>query len=153
MIDRTLSLPYIFIIILFPLTLIPGFVHLAWLKYAFGLFFLAAFIFYVQLMYRKRMAELIEESEQLIFTRFMPESITYQRIGLVAQIAVAVVLLFFGSQSLVSSVATIAQRINLSPLGLAMIIIPAATAIPETITALIWGYRGMDTLSIGSLVG
>ena len=34
-----------------------------------------------------------------------------------------------------------------------MIIIPAATAIPETITALIWGYRGKDTLSIGSLVG
>ena len=34
-----------------------------------------------------------------------------------------------------------------------MIIIPAATAIPETITAIIWGYRGKDTLSIGSLVG
>jgi cation:H+ antiporter len=34
-----------------------------------------------------------------------------------------------------------------------MIIIPTATAIPETITAIIWGYRGKDTLSIGSLVG
>jgi cation:H+ antiporter len=66
---------------------------------------------------------------------------------------VAAVLLYFGSRYLVSSVATIAQRINASPLGVAMIIIPAATAIPETITALIWGYRGKDTLSIGSLVG
>ncbi len=28
-----------------------------------------------------------------------------------------------------------------------------ATAIPETASALIWGYRGKDTLSIGSLVG
>ena len=40
-IDKTLALPYIFIIVLFPLTLIPGFVHLTWLKYGFGLFFLA----------------------------------------------------------------------------------------------------------------
>jgi cation:H+ antiporter len=54
---------------------------------------------------------------------------------------------------MVSSVATISQRINVNPLGLAMIIIPTATAIPETITAIIWGYRGKDTLSIGSLVG
>ena len=34
-----------------------------------------------------------------------------------------------------------------------MVIIPIATVIPETITALIWGYRGKDTLSVGSLVG
>ena len=31
--------------------------------------------------------------------------------------------------------------------------VPAATAIPETSSALIWGYRGKDTLSVGSLVG
>jgi cation:H+ antiporter len=152
-IDRTLSLPYIFIIILFPLTLVPGFVHVAWLKYFFGLFFLAGFIFYMLLMYRKRMTELIEESEELTFARWVPESLSYQRIALAAQILVAVVLLYFGSRYLVSSVATTAQGIKISPLALAMIIIPGATAIPETITAIIWGYRGKDTLSIGSLVG
>jgi cation:H+ antiporter len=41
----------------------------------------------------------------------------------------------------------------MSPLGLALIVVPAATAIPETTSALIWGYRGKDTLSLGSLVG
>jgi len=30
-----------------------------------------------------------------------------------------------------------------------MVIIPIATVIPETITALIWGYRGKDTLECG----
>jgi cation:H+ antiporter len=50
-------------------------------------------------------------------------------------------------------VATIATTINASPLGIAMVITPIATVIPETITALIWGYRGKDTLSVGSLVG
>ena len=152
-IDKTLSLPYIFIIIVFPLTLIPGFVNITWLRYFFGVFFLAVFIFYMQLMYRKRTAELMEESEELTFARVVPESPSYQRIALVAQILIAVALLYFGSRYLVSSVATIAQRIDVSPLGLAMIVIPTATVIPETITALIWGYRGKDTLSIGSLVG
>jgi cation:H+ antiporter len=152
-IDKTLSLPYIFIIIVFPLTLIPGFVHITWLRYCFGIFFLAVFIFYMQLMYRKRTAELMEESEGLTFARFMPESPSSWKIALSAQILVAVAALYFGSKFMVSSVATISQRINVSPLGLAMIIIPTATAIPETITAIIWGYRGKDTLSIGSLVG
>jgi cation:H+ antiporter len=152
-VDKTLSIPYIFVIILFPLTLIPGFVHNPWLRYIFGLFFLAVFIFYMQLMYRKRMNELIEESEELIFARWVTKSISYQKIAVMAQIFVAVILLFLGSRYLVSSVATIANSITVSPIGLAIIIIPAATAIPETITALIWGYKGKDTLSIGSLVG
>ena len=152
-IDKTLSLPYIFIIVIFPLTLIPGFVHITWLRYCFGIFFLAVFIFYMQLMYRKRTAELMEESEGLTFARFAPESPSSWKIALSAQILMAVAALYFGSRFMVSSVATISQRINVSPLGLAMIIIPTATAIPETITAIIWGYRGKDTLSIGSLVG
>ena len=152
-IDKTLSLPYIFIIVIFPLTLIPGFVHITWLRYCFGIFFLAVFIFYMQLMYRKRTAELMEESESLTFARFAPESPSSWKIALSAQILMAVAALYFGSRFMVSSVATISQRINVSPLGLAMIIIPTATAIPETITAIIWGYRGKDTLSIGSLVG
>ena len=152
-IDRTLSLPYIVIIVLFPLTLIPGFVHLSWVRFFFGFFFLTAFVVYISLMYRKRMAELIEKSEELIFTRIVPESDYSEKIASAAQILVAVGLLYFGSRYLVSSVANIAQGINISPLGLAMIVIPAATAIPETITAVIWGHKGQDTLSIGSLVG
>jgi cation:H+ antiporter len=152
-IDRTLAFPYIFIIVLFPLSLVPGFIHAVWLRYGFGFLFLAVFIFYMQLMYRKRMTESIEESEELIFARWTPESLFYQRTALTIQISAAVILLFFGSRYLVSSVAAIAKNIAISPLGLAMIVVPAATAIPETITAIIWGYKGKDTLSIGSLVG
>jgi cation:H+ antiporter len=152
-IDRGMALPYIFIIVLFPLTLIPGFVHLAWLRYAFGVFFLLAFVLYVTLMYRKKNDELMEEPDELTFARFINKSLTLQRIAAAVQVLAAAVLLYFASKSLVGTVATIAQRINASPLGLAMIIIPVATVIPETITALIWGFRGKDTLSIGSLVG
>jgi len=38
-------------------------------------------------------------------------------------------------------------------MGLAIIVVPAATAVPETASALIWGFRGKDTLSLASLVG
>jgi cation:H+ antiporter len=111
------------------------------------------FIFYMRLMYRRRMTEQIEEAEDLTFAKLAPKTRSHPMIVLAFQLSVSVVLLYFGSRYLVSSVVTISQGINVSPLGLAMIIIPAATAVPETITALIWGYRGKDTLSIASLVG
>ena len=140
-IDRNMALPYIFIIVLFLLTLIPGFVHQTWLRYSFGAFFLLAFVLYFTLMYRKKNDELMEEPDEPTFARFIKKSLTLQRIAAAVQVLAAAALLYFASRSLVSTVATIAQRINASPLGLAMIIIPVATVIPETITALIWGSR------------
>ena len=71
----------------------------------------------------------------------------------VVQLLAAVALLYFGSQRLVGAVDVLSANIGMSPLGLALIIVPAATAIPETASALIWGYRGKDTLCLGSLVG
>jgi cation:H+ antiporter len=152
-IDKTLSIPYIFIIVLFPLVLIPGFVHIASLQYLFGAGFLGIFILYMRLMYRRRTAEQIGEVEDLTFARLAPKTRSHRMIVLALQLSISIALLYFGSRYLVSSVVTISQVMNISPLGLAMIVVPAATALPETITALIWGYRGKDTLSIASLVG
>jgi cation:H+ antiporter len=152
-IDKTLSIPYIFIIVLFPLALIPGFVHILWLKYLFGAGFLAVFVFYMWLMYRRRTAEQIEEVQNLVFARLAPRIRSHQIVALAFQLSVSIALLYFGSRYLVFSVVAISRVMNVSPLGMAMIVIPAATVLPETITALIWGYRGKDTLSIASLVG
>ena len=152
-IDKTLAIPYVFIVILFPLALIPGFVHIILLKCVFGVGFLAVFMFYMRLMYRRRTAEQIEEAEDLRFERLAPGTRSHPMVALVFQLSVAVALLYFGARHLVSSVVTISEGISISPLGLAMIIIPVATALPETTTAIIWGHRGKDTLSIASLVG
>jgi cation:H+ antiporter len=54
---------------------------------------------------------------------------------------------------MVGLVSDIASGIGISLMGLAIVVIPAATAIPETSGALIWGFRGKDMLSIASLVG
>jgi cation:H+ antiporter len=152
-VDRSLSIPYVFITILFPLTVVPAIFHSNAVKYSFGFVFLAGFLFYIWLMYRRKTEQSIEEAEKTYISRVLPKNETVQTIGAFVQLAVAAGLLYLGSERMVNSVSSLSQSINISPLGLALIIIPIATAIPETISALIWGYQGKDTLSLGSLVG
>jgi len=151
-VDRTLMVPYIFITVLFPLTLVPPFFH-GLVKHLCGVLFLAAFVYYIYLMYQRRMAELIEDAEEPYFCKVAPKSMLGQMAGAVTQLVTAILLLYIGSSKLVELVDILSKGIGISPMGLALIIVPAATAIPETASALIWGYRGKDTLSIGSLVG
>jgi cation:H+ antiporter len=99
------------------------------------------------------MAELIEEADMPYFHRFLPESPHSGIIVAIIQLAVAAGILYYGSNSLVSSVDKLAAGIGVSTMGLAVIIVPAATAIPETASAIIWSFKGKDTFSIGSLVG
>jgi len=153
-VEKSLAVPYIFITILFPLTVVPGFIpgHLS--KVAFGVIFLLAFVFYGWLMFHRKGAEgEQEEAEFCYIGRLLPDNTHYQLTASIVQLLVAVGLLYFGSEKMVNSVSEISQSINISPMGLALIIVPAATAIPETISALIWSFRGKDTLAMGALVG
>jgi cation:H+ antiporter len=152
-IDKTLAIPYIFITVLFPLTLVPSFLRSDLVKHLFGLLFLGAFVWYIWLMYRRRKAELIEDAYEPYFYKLVPKTMPLLVTGAIFQLIVAVIILYFGSRTMVHSVDVLATGIGISPMGLALIIVPAATAIPETASALIWGYRGRDTLSLGSLVG
>lgn len=151
-IDKTLMIPYTFITVLFPLTLVPALLGLSVVKHMFGLLFFGAFIWYIHMMYKRRMTEPIEDADDpyvcKITSWFMPMTL-----GAVLQLIAAVILLYMGSEKMVHSVDVLARNIGVSAMGLALIIVPAATAIPETCSALIWGYRGKDTLSVGSLVG
>jgi len=147
-VDRALVIPYAFITILFPLTIVPAIIG-GFSQYIFGLLFLASYVGYVWMMYKRKMVEVIEDAE-------MPYACGIIKHPLFAgfiQLFAAVVLLYIGSERMVGSVEILAENIGISPLGLALILVPAATAIPETTSALIWGYRGKDTLCMGSLVG
>jgi len=145
-VDRSLLIPYIFITFLFPATLLPAVFNCC--NHLFGLLFLSAFVFYMFMMYQRKGVDVIEDAEIPYFHKIIPHSSSC-----FIQLFVAVVLLYYGSKSLVGGVDIVAQNMSISPFGLALIIVPAATAIPETASALIWGYRGRDTLSLGSLVG
>jgi len=153
-IDKGLAIPYVFVIFLFPLTLVPSLVPASnVVKYAFGLALFAGFLIYVRMMFHGTEGELIEEYEECYLQKYGRQIIRRPLVAALIQIIVAVAGLYAGSEVLVYSVITIAKSIKMSPLGLALILVPAVTVIPETMSALIWGYRGKDTLSLGSLVG
>ncbi len=145
-VDRSLIIPYAFVTIFFPLTIVPSIVGFHKL---FGLIFLASYFYYVWMMYKRKLAEVIEEADDLYICRIIP----YPTVSIVIQSLCSLILLYIGSEKLVESVKELALHTGMSEMGLALVIVPAATAIPETVSALIWSYRGKDTLSIGALVG
>ncbi len=146
-VDRSLILPYILITVFFPLPALPAVIGF---RHVFGFVFLAIFALYIWTMYERRQADMIGHAELPYFCRVLSRS---HRVMASVQLAFSVALLYYGSEGLVSAVDLVARELGLSPFGVALIVIPAATAIPETASALIWGYRGRDTLSLGSLVG
>jgi cation:H+ antiporter len=148
-INRGLILPYLFITVLFPATLIPAVFGGAFSRYFLAIIFLAAYFGYVVLMIRNRGSEIMEGSDEPYFHHIVKNSV----LGGLVQLVVASLLLYYASSLLVQSVSAVASAIGVGALALSIIIIPAATAIPETASALIWTWRGKDTLGIGALVG
>lgn len=155
-VDKSLAIPYVFITILFPLTLVPALLSKnVIIQYLTGSAFIGSFILYIGIMYHRKESELLKEASQTYFQKvccqLMPTVHPFIYAGF--QLLIAIGLLYLSSTYLVKAVAQLAIGLTISPLGLALIVVPAATAIPETASALIWGFKGMDTLSIGSLVG
>lgn len=148
-VSRTLAIPFIFVTILFPIALVPSVFHSLHVRILFGLLFFSTYLAYVGLMYRQRNLEVVSEAEYPYFCKI----ISHKEIGSFVQLAISVIVLYIGASQLVSIVNQISISLGTSLIGLSIIVIPAATAIPETASALIWGFRGKDTLSIGSLVG
>jgi cation:H+ antiporter len=152
-VDKSLATPFLLVTILFPLTLVPAFIDSIIVNYVFAIIFLGAFVYYIWTMYKRKNAEQIENAEVPYFCRIIPKASKGRMALAVLQLLVAIGLLYIGSEKMVGTVQALSQGIGLSALALALIIVPAATAIPETSTALIWGFKGRDTLSLGSLVG
>jgi cation:H+ antiporter len=148
-VGSTLAIPFIFVTILFPLTLVPSLITDSIVHILFGFVFIVSYFGYMALMYRRRGLEQIENAVAPYICRLIP----FKRAGCHIQLIISVAILYFGASELVSAVNQIAVGFGLSLMGLAIIVIPAATAIPETVSALIWGFRGKDTLSLASLVG
>lgn len=148
-VSRRLLLPYVFITLLFPLTLVPAIVGGEIARYVFGAIFLGAYFVYIAIMYRGKGAERLEGAESPYICRVMKN----QLLGGAIQLTAAVLLLYFSSHQMVSSVAAIADGTGISALALALVLIPAVTAIPETSSDIIWAYKGKDNLCLGALVG
>jgi len=70
-----------------------------------------------------------------------------------AQLAVAVALLVIGSQLFVGALDSAARALSVSPLVLAIIIIPMATELPEALNSVLWVRSRDDGLAFGNVAG
>ncbi len=146
--DRDLFLPFLFTAIIFPVLVIPVFFLNRAVQDIMGTALILLYILYFIISVRKRMS--LEENEG---GNLLLAGIVKPWIGSVIQISLSALGLYAGSVILVSSIENIATLYSISPLSLAILIVPVATILPETMSAFIWAYKGKDTTAIASLVG
>ena len=72
---------------------------------------------------------------------------------LAVQLLGGLVLLVAGAKGFVYSVSAASALYGLSPLLLALLIVPVATELPEKVNSIIWIRRGKDTLAFGNITG
>lgn len=147
-VEKEMQLPYVFIAILFPWLLIPGLIHSMVLQYLMGAVYLFLYVVYILLVRRTATEGIEEEGETPYFVRMF-----HKPQYTILQVAIAVILLYLGSTLLIESITQIAGSRIGTALSLSIILIPVATAIPETVAGMIWAFKGKNNLAIGSLVG
>ncbi|WP_252901533.1 hypothetical protein [Vulcanisaeta sp. JCM 14467] len=54
---------------------------------------------------------------------------------------------------MVEGIIDLSRSLTLDVMGLSIIIIPTATVLPESITAVIWTWRERDTMAVAALIG
>ena len=132
-VDRELSVPYAFFAILYPLVLLPAALAASYIAYAMS----------------RRSGSPVEAEGPTIIERALGGS----RAAVAIQLAASVPLLLAGSYVMVGSTADMSRALGIPAISLSIIIIPLATALPETLSSLIWAFRGRDTLAVGALIG
>jgi cation:H+ antiporter len=146
--DSDLFLPFLFTAIIFPVLVIPVFFLNRAVQDITGTALILLYILYFVISARKRMSLEENEGGNLLLSR-----IVKPWIGSIIQISLSAAGLYAGSVILVSSIENIATLYSISPLSLAILIVPVATIVPETMSAFIWAYKGKDTTAVASLVG
>ncbi|MGC9137942.1 MAG: sodium:calcium antiporter [Thermoplasmata archaeon] len=145
-VEKNLYLPYLFISILFTSLLIPAYLSLYHLE--MGIIFIIFYFVYFYLIKRMGGEGFEDEFDKPYLSSFM-------NINLAAalQLIISFVMLYFGSRMLVSSIIGISYSLGISSLTLSIVIVPVATALPETMISMIWAYKGKYSLAIYSVIG
>ncbi len=148
-VGRELVIPFIIVIALFPTVLLPAVIRSFIVRYLIASLLIIIYLLYVHAM-RKRGGLIVEEAEKLYLAKVLGLG---DVIALIMQLIVSVSLLYLGSKLLVSSIIDLSRIVMLDVMGLSIIIIPTATVLPESVTAVIWVLRGRDTMAVAALIG
>jgi len=148
---REVALPFLVVTLLFPALCVPTLLPLPLLKYAVGSIMLSSYFIYVLLSTRMGVpvSEIVDKAPELTLLRFIKS----ERAALCTQLLISAITIVSGSRLLVESIIALSKMLNISAQAISIIIVPSVTALPESLTGLIWAYRGRDTLAIASIVG
>ncbi len=148
---RELVLPFLVVTLLFPLVALPDLLSAIVLRYVVGALLILFYFVYVALSTKmgSRLSEIVDDVPHLTLLRLIKS----ERIALAFQLLVSVIMIAFGSRFLVSGVISLSRHLGVSAQAVSIVIVPSVAALPESLTGLIWAYRGRDTLAIASIVG
>jgi len=146
---KEVVIPFIVFTVLFPFVLIPHYIRSLFMRYIIGTFLISSYVTYVIVMSRRGMLLEHEEHSSVVFNRFL------KNVSLAAflQLALSVILIYFGSELLVNGVIFLSKMFRIDPQLLSIVIVPSVSALPESVVGLHWAYEGKDTLAIESIVG
>lgn len=151
-VERSMVIPYIFFTVLYPLVLVPALLG-SWVKLPSVMVFALAYVLYSYSMYRAK-ASLIEEAETpyiAVAMRLKGQTVTM--VSSVLQLALSIALIFLGARLMVEGIDSLSGVIRVSAMAMAILIAPLATVLPESISAIIWTFKGRDTLAVGAIIG
>ena len=156
--ERTgLQRDLLFFLIAFAMAFVALFVppQLAAVRAGLAIALVMNYFIYVMLTLRVS-AKLVEDGHgteahgQLFLARTgLPENLG----TIVVQMFIGLALLIAGAKGFVYCVEHLSDVIGISPLLLALLIVPIATELPEKVNSVIWIRRGKDTLAFGNITG
>ena len=119
-------------------------------RIAVGIVLLVTYASYVGLTLRSSVPH-NEMPEPLHFVRWRqgPPAV----LVVVLQLLVAIVMLIGGSKLFVDDLITASHHVNVNPLALAVILVPLATELPETLNSVLWIRTRDDGLAFGNIAG
>ena len=82
-----------------------------------------------------------------------PEDIEYPRRRLARRLAIAAVVLYFGSKLIVQSAPVLGLALGLAPLATGLVVVAIGTALPEVVIAAIASRQGQGDVVAGQVLG
>jgi cation:H+ antiporter len=148
----TLRRDLVFFLVLFVAALLLGIWGAEPLHYVAAALFVAAYGAYVVLTLRRGgKRQTASDLPELVADPSKHDPPANLQIAI--QFAVGLALIIGGAHLFVEQLLTVAERLDASPLVLALILAPLATELPEKANSVLWIREGKDSLALGNITG
>lgn len=145
--NRDARLPYLFTAAFLPFCLIPLFLATDLVQHIEAPLLLIPYALYA--LYQRRAGESIGKPDaEPRFNRMLKWNEGY-----LVQLALSIPLLYEGSSLVVHYIPLFARESGVPLLAVSILIIPASTALPETIISAIWAHSGKHAIALSALSG